>query len=267
MILPKLNVMVSGMADSTLVFLPGMGGTTRYWQGRATALEKRHRVILVDPLGFGESPKPRTQYTVERHSEALRRTLAPYAPFTLIGHSMGAVLSIAYAASYPEQIEGLFLIGLPFFGDREQTYRHFRNGSVVDRWVFTNVMMASLACILTRRVFGYILPYLLRNIPQEVAEDLVKHTWRSFTSSLWEVIYNFDLNGTVDRLDPQLPIFCLHGEKDQTAPLAGVMQLARNRPNWHVAALANGDHHIWLRQPDICVAEIESFLGSYRLQR
>jgi pimeloyl-ACP methyl ester carboxylesterase len=60
MIFSKLNVVISGTADSTLIFLPGMGGTTRYWQGRVTALEKRHRVLLVHPLGFGNSPKPMT---------------------------------------------------------------------------------------------------------------------------------------------------------------------------------------------------------------
>lgn len=139
---------------------------------------------------------------------------------------MGAVLAVAYAARYPEQVERLILIGLPYFGGREQTFRHMRNGSVLDRWFFTNVTMAAVACMLTRRVFGWMLPYLLRDIPREVAQDLVKHTWRSFTSSLWEVIYNVDLKEVVDRLDPRLPVFCLHGEEDQTAPLAGVQRLA-----------------------------------------
>jgi len=257
---PMLYVSESGVGKPDLVFLPGMGGTTRYWQGRVTKLEQDFRVLLVDPLGFGQSPKPRTQYTVARHVEALHRTLSPYVPFTLIGHSMGAVLSVAFAARYPEQVERLILIGLPYFGNREQTYRHFRNGSVLDRWFFTNVTMAAFACMMTRRVFGGILPYLLRDMPREVAEDLVKHTWRSFTSSLWEVIYNYDLKEVVDRLDPSLPIFCIHGEQDQTAPLAGVQQLASDRPNWQVEVLAGVDHHPWLRQPDICAIMTATFL-------
>jgi pimeloyl-ACP methyl ester carboxylesterase len=255
-----LYVTESGVDGSTLVFLPGMGGTTRYWQGRLTALEKQHHVLLVDSLGFGQSPKPPTQYTVERHLDALHQTLSPYAPFTLIGHSMGAVLSVAYAAHYPEQVDRLILIGLPYFGGREETYEHFRNGPVLNRWFFTNVTMAAIACMTTRRLFGGLLPYLLRDIPREVAEDLVKHTWRSFTSSLWEVVYNYDLLKTVEQLDPLLPVFCLHGEQDQTAPLAGVQQLAEKRPNWHVEVLTGIDHHPWLRQPDICSTLVETFL-------
>jgi pimeloyl-ACP methyl ester carboxylesterase len=201
------------------------------------------------------------RYTVARHIDALHETLSSYAPFTLIGHSMGSVLSVAYAAHYPEQVERLVLIGLPYFGNREQTYQHFRNGSVLDRWFFTNVAMAAIACMLTRRVFGRILPYFLRDIPREAAEDLVKHTWRSFTTSLWEVVYNFNLMGAADMLDPLLPVLCLHGDQDKTAPLAGILQLAEERPNWQVEVLAGIDHHPWLRQPGVCTTKVESFLA------
>lgn len=250
----------SGRGESTLVFLPGMGGTTRYWQGQLSELEQDFRVLLVDPLGFGQSPKPWTKYTVERHIEALHRTLSPHTPFTLIGHSMGAVLSVAYAVRFPEQVERLILIGLPYFGGRQQTYWHLRNGSVLNRWFFTNVTMAAIACMLTRRVFGWMLPYLLRNIPREVAQDLVKHTWRSFTSSLWEVIYNYDLKDAIDRLVPHLPVFCLHGEYDKTAPIAGVQMLVGERSYWHLEVLDGIDHHPWLRQPDVCAAMIKTFM-------
>lgn len=258
---PTLYVAESGMGDSTLVFLPGMGGTTRYWQGRVTKLEQDFRVLLVDLLGFGESPKPATQYTVKRHVDALHRTLSPTAPFTLVGHSMGAVLSVAYAVRYPEQVERLILIGLPYFGNREQTYWHFRNGTFFDRWFLTNVTMAAAACMATRRVFGRVLPYLLPDIPRDVAEDLVKHTWRSFTSSLWEVIYNENLQEDVAQLGNDIPVFCIHGDGDQTAPLSGVLLVADGRPNWQVQVLAGGDHHPWLHMRDACLDAIDTALG------
>jgi len=34
----RLNVVETGAAGPTLVFLPGLGGTTRYWRGRLGAL-------------------------------------------------------------------------------------------------------------------------------------------------------------------------------------------------------------------------------------
>lgn len=256
-----LYVAESGVDGPALVFLPGMGGTTRYWQGRVAALEKDHRVLLVDPLGFGQSPKPWAHYTAVHHVDALHHTLSPRAPFTLIGHSMGAVLSVAYAARYPEQVERLILIGLPYFGGREETYQHFRNGPFLDRWFFTNVTMAAVACMTTRRLFGWLLPYLLRDIPREVAADLVKHTWRSFTSSLWEIIYNNDLKADADRLADDLPVFCIHGDRDQTAPLAGALWLAQGRPNWQALTLVGGDHHLLLHMRAACLDAMTTALG------
>jgi pimeloyl-ACP methyl ester carboxylesterase len=258
----RLYVVESGTSGSNLVFLPGLGGTTRYWQDRLAPFEQAYHILLVDTLGFGQSPKPWTRYTVERHVDALHRSLARHAPFTLIGHSMGAILSLAYAARYPEQVERLVLLGLPYFGNREQTTRYFHNGPFLERWFLTNMALATVACIITRRLFGRILPYLLPDMPREVAEDLLKHSWLSFTSSLWEVIYNYDLKRNADRLANRLPIFCLHGDRDQTAPLEGVQRLAGGRPNWHVQVLAGADHHPLLHMHNTCLEAIELTLMS-----
>ena len=86
------------LADGpTVVFLPGLGGTTRYWSSRVAALERRYRVVLVDLLGFGDSPRPWARYSVERHVQSLAEVLRPYGRVTLVGHSLGALLAIAYA--------------------------------------------------------------------------------------------------------------------------------------------------------------------------
>jgi pimeloyl-ACP methyl ester carboxylesterase len=49
-----------GAGGPTVVFLHGLGATTRYWGPRVTPLAARARLVLVDLLGFGRSPKPWT---------------------------------------------------------------------------------------------------------------------------------------------------------------------------------------------------------------
>ena len=71
----SLHYIQTGMDGPTLVFIPGLSGTTRYWQGCLGALEKNFRVLLIDPLGFGDSPKPWSRYTIDRHVDALYQTL------------------------------------------------------------------------------------------------------------------------------------------------------------------------------------------------
>ena len=109
-----------GRTGSVVACLPGLGLTTRYWETRVAALADSHRVLLVDLLGFGRSPKPWTTYSVERHVTALHGVLADTGPLTLVGHSLGAILAIAYAARHPGNVNGRALLGLPYFSTADE---------------------------------------------------------------------------------------------------------------------------------------------------
>ena len=253
-----LKFIETGITDGpTLVFIPGLSGTTRYWQGRLGALEKKYRILLMDPLGFGDSPKPWSRYTVDRHVDALYQTLKNEKQFALIGHSMGTLLSIAYAARHPGQVTGLVLLSIPFFGSAKEARRFFSNQPVPFGWFFSNMVLAAVICMITRRVFGRLVPYFRRDLPREVATDIVKHSWRSFTSSFWEVVCNYDSKKDADALG-DLPVLFIHGDQDDTAPLAGAMALANGRQNWHALILSGIDHHPWLRAPEVCQDAIAS---------
>ena len=253
-----LNFIETDSDGPTLVFIPGLSGTTRYWQGRLGALEKKYRILLMDPLGFGDSPKPWSRYTVDHHVEALYQTLKNEKRFVLIGHSMGTLLSIAYAARHPEQVERLVLLSVPFFGgDAKIARRFFSSQPVPLGWFFSNMVLAAVICMITRRVFGRLMPYFRRDLPREVAADIVKHSWRSFTSSFWEVICNYDAKRDADALG-DLPVLCIHGDQDETAPLLGALVLAAGRPSWQVHILNGVDHQPWLRSPQVCQDAVAS---------
>lgn len=253
-----LNIIETGIDGPTLVFIPGLSGTTRYWQGRLGALEKNYRILLVDPLGFGDSPKPWSRYTIDSHVDALYRTLKNEKQFALVGHSMGTLLSIAYAARHPEQVERLVLLSTPFFGGEAKVARGFFSSQPVPLgWFFSNMALAAVICIVTRRIFGWLMPYFRPDLPREVAADIVKHSWRSFTSSFWEVICNYDAKRDADALG-DLPVLCIHGDQDETAPLIGALVLAAGRPNWQVHILHGVDHQPWLRVPEICQMDADT---------
>ncbi|MFV2074075.1 MAG: alpha/beta fold hydrolase [Thermoanaerobaculales bacterium] len=254
--LPTLYCDELGVDGPPIVFLPGIGGTTRYWRTRVAPLAHEHRLLLVDLLGYGRSPKPWTRYSVERHVEELHRILHGRGPLTLVGHSFGAIAAVAFAARHPGLVRSLVLIALPYFGSEERALRHFRDRPSADRFVMTNVAFAAITCIVTRRVLRRLLPYVLRDMPAEVVEDLVRHTWRSYTSTMWEGVYRHDLADDAARLAPDLPVLCLHGELDTTAPLEGVRRLVADHPRWTVRVLRGGDHHPFLRDPEWCLEAI-----------
>lgn len=257
-----LHMEVHGQGDQTLVFIPGLGGTTRYWASRLRSMPSGYRAVLVDLLGFGQSPKPWSRYSVEHHVEALHTSLQTLGPVSLIGHSLGALLTFAYAARHPDQVKNIIVLGMPYFGSQQMAYQHLRKGPVKAGYLYTNIVLTVVTCVLTRRVIGRLLPYLLRDVPREVAEDLVKHTWRSSTSSLWEVVYRYDAAADLERLPAHIGVLFIHGDQDVMVPVGAIQLLTASQNRGRLHVLPGVDHHPFLRNPEKCLELIDEQIQS-----
>lgn len=255
-----LYVRELGTEGRLLAFLPGIGATTRYWELVVGPLAGRAWLVLVDLLGFGRSPKPWTTYTVERHLTELHRVLGGRGPVTLVGHSLGARLAVAYAARYPGQVERLVLVSMPYFGGGERAKQYLREKGATG-WLWTYMVPFALACLLGRRLLGWAAPLIARDLPHAVAEDLNEMTWRSSTSTMWEVIYRHDLATDVARVPAQVPFLCLHGDRDESAPLNRMASLISLHPNCVIDVYPGADHQLPLRHPAWVRQRIAAVLG------
>jgi pimeloyl-ACP methyl ester carboxylesterase len=245
-------------AEPPLVFLHGLGATHRYWMARLPADGFGRRLVLPDLYGFGDSPRPWRRYTTQRHLDMLDGVLGHESRLILIGHSLGAALALAYAARRPEAVAGLVLISLPYYGDQQRAYRWFRRKP--SGWLATNMAITALTCVFTRHVAIGLLPRLLPEFPREILSDLVKHNMFSSTTSLWDVLYRQDLAYLSCCLPEDLPVVCVHGSADETAPVATVRGLAARHRNWQFELLEGADHHPWLTQTGGCEAAIRGIL-------
>ncbi|GMQ98126.1 MAG: alpha/beta fold hydrolase [Acidimicrobiia bacterium] len=232
------------------VFLHGLGGTHRYWTAANGARHLPPGSTLIDLFGFGRSPRPLTRYTLEKHLSALESALADRGPFVLVGHSLGAALAVAYAARHPAQIERLVLLSLPAYESQKSAVRWLRQR--LRGWFFTNMVLNVVVCIGIRRILGPVLPYVIRDVPREVARDLVEHNFMSSTTSLWNVLYRHDIRAEANALPEELPVVFIHGTNDTTAPISQIQRLVQERDSWRLIELNGVDHHPWLRQPETC---------------
>lgn len=257
----KLNLVEFPRAAPKLVLLHGLGGTYRYWLTGLDQLKQNYHVILIDLLGFGDSEKPWINYTKSCHLKALEDRLAEYDQFFLIGHSLGAALSIAYSARNPTKCLGQILISLPYFSNEKHAYSWLRR--TPSGWLMTNMLTAIITCIVTRRVVGRFLPKILKEFPKEVAEDLLKHNFLSSTTSLWQILYRSTIPLDMALLANKIPTLCIHAMNDDTAPYLPVEQLVSEQLNWDFKALKNSAHHPWLWDNSACQIAIEQSIKKW----
>lgn len=116
-----LHSHISGQGD-TIVLLHGYLSSGQYFKRLQKRLETDHRVIALDLLGFGQSPKPTLDYTYDDHINAIHTTLQHLGVtnYALLGHSMGALIALRYAVLHPRGIKKVLLFNPPLFTGREQ---------------------------------------------------------------------------------------------------------------------------------------------------
>lgn len=258
----RMNVVEFPKEAPKIVLLHGLGGTHRYWLTGLAQLKANYHVILIDLLGFGDSEKPWINYTKSRHLDALESCLAEYDQFFLIGHSLGAGLSIAYSARNPDKCLGQVLISLPFFPSEQQAFSWLRK--TPSGWLMTNMLTVIVTCIITRRVLGPFLPKILKEFPREVAEDLVKHTFLSSTTSLWQILYRSIISKDTALATNKIPTLCIHALNDNTAPIDTVKNLVAQQSNWTLDILKTSSHHPWLWDNAACQKPINRAIGLWQ---
>jgi pimeloyl-ACP methyl ester carboxylesterase len=103
-----------GPADETpLILLHGFPDSWLSYETVLTNLPSTIRAIALSQRGFGNSDKPDDSYHPRDLAIDLRNfmKLRRIPRAVLVGHSMGALVAQRFAIDFPEQVEGLALIG------------------------------------------------------------------------------------------------------------------------------------------------------------
>jgi pimeloyl-ACP methyl ester carboxylesterase len=90
----------------------GLTANCRFWDSLASVLSPRYKIIAMDLRGRGLSDKPPTGYSMESHCKdllALMDDLGLQRP-VLMGHSLGASISLVFAAQMPQRVDRLILV-------------------------------------------------------------------------------------------------------------------------------------------------------------
>lgn len=101
-----------GEQGPPVVCIHGLTANAFCFQALADTLAPHHRVFAYDLRGRGDSDKPEEGYSVPIHAEDLAQLIDELGleKPAIIGHSLGALIALYFAAHYPDRLSKLVLI-------------------------------------------------------------------------------------------------------------------------------------------------------------
>lgn len=95
-----------------ILFVHGLGGTTNFYQPQARVLAEQYTVVRFDLSGAGRSPFA-GPVSVESLADDIDGVLDAEAPAgaSIVAHSMGTLVAAHYAATRPDRVERIVLLG------------------------------------------------------------------------------------------------------------------------------------------------------------
>jgi len=95
-----------------LVFIHGLGSSTRDWEFQIPSFAKKYQVIAFDLRGHGKSEKPQGPYTIPMFAADLAGLLAGLSIKSahLVGISLGGAVAFQFALDYPNMVKTLTIV-------------------------------------------------------------------------------------------------------------------------------------------------------------
>jgi len=107
---------------NTIVLLHGFLENSTMWNAFLPVLSKRNRVIVIDLLGHGKSDCVGYVHSMELFAETVTAVFKELRirKVSVIGHSLGGYVALAFAEKHPEKIRSLCLLNSTSNADNEE---------------------------------------------------------------------------------------------------------------------------------------------------
>lgn len=234
-----------------IVLLHGITGSRRFFSGLENRLQSAPifaDAFSLDLLGFGDNKDVQSELTANDQlgwiDDSISRRF-PSGKIVVIGHSLGGVLALCWAADHLPRVAKLVLLNTPLGESRDDIVRslladHLDWATLLLKYK----MFAHLACVVMRgsHVFRALRFAKPDYVPDEVFRDYSKHSWKSLARTFDGVLLGLPAMPLARRLN-EVPILNLTASQDSEVSRRTIPQ-----PNAKNVTLPGG-HLLLLEHP------------------
>jgi pimeloyl-ACP methyl ester carboxylesterase len=268
-----------GDTGPAVVLVHGLGGCHLNWMTVGPALAAGARVVAPDLAGFGRTPLAGRSADVHANLRLLDRFLDAVAegPVTLIGNSMGGLLSMMEAARRPDKVARLVLVGpaqprpvrglvdpmvfltfaasaFPGLGETFMRWRAARLGPEGVVRQSLELCCADFASLPPEVVAAHV----------AMARERQEMPWAqaAFVEAARSIMALLARGRQVRALIAAIeaPTLIIQGTADRLVPLAASRAMAALRPDWSLAIFEGVGHVPQLEVPERFVETVRGWL-------
>jgi len=227
----------------TVLFLHGLGSSTRDWEFQVPAFARQYRVITVDMRWHGQSDKPPGPYSVRQFSEDVAAFIQALdlAPVHVVGLSMGGMIAYQLGVDHPELIRSLIIVNsAPSFKPRGLKEKLAAQQRLLLVRLFG---MKKVGEVLAERMF----PKPEQAPIREVFVQRWAENDRQAYLEATKAILNFDIS---DRIGAITAPTLIVSADDDYIPVAVKEADAARMPNARVVVIPDSRHGLPVEKPD-----------------
>ncbi|MBV9270346.1 MAG: alpha/beta fold hydrolase [Candidatus Eremiobacteraeota bacterium] len=252
----NIDVEIDGNGDA-VVLLHGFPLTRAVWELQASHLASHARVIRPDLRGMGMSSVPDGPYLMETLASDVAAVLDALgiSRATIVGHSLGGYVAMAFARMFTERVERLALICSKLNADTAQAAS--ARELLADKTESSN----SIDAVIEEYLPKLLAPQTLVQIPEIVQHlrGIARQTTPKGAAAM--------LRGMAQRVPASdiageltMPVLVVGGGADQSIPAAEYAETAAAFPRGRLQMMNASGHVPMLEEPDVLSAALVDFL-------
>lgn len=252
----RIDTRVDGSGDDAVVLIHGFPLGSEIWKAQIPVLARAHRVVALDLRGMGGSSVVDGPYLMETLAGDVAAVMDHLSidRATIVGHSLGGYVALAFARMYVERVARLSLVCSRVVADTSEI-ANSRN-ELASRLETSG----SIDEIGNKNIPALFAKKTLENRP-EMVEKARKIAENSDPRGLAAMLRGMALRDSSEDIAPELgmPVLVVGGAADPIVPRAETERMERLFPNARLEWMEASGHLPMVEEADRLAAALEGF--------